>query len=180
MGCALYTVSCSLHQLYRHAWVFVYPSTAFIHYTPYCTSLQGMDRFMALLKSKARPLTYLNQLVTGPAYAGLVRAYVRAINEGAVPQLVTAWQGVARAENERALDAAVAAYRREFKETTDDQKLYEEHQVTMKGWVQASTAQCCVLSATSWAVWVVFVVLFVHCNSIYWTVLWIEARHFTT
>lgn len=30
--------------------------------------------------------------MTGPVLAGLVEAYVKAINEGAVPTIATAWQ----------------------------------------------------------------------------------------
>jgi len=72
----------------------------------------GMDSLATALKQKAvrRPLAVHGQLVPGPALAGLVRAYVQAINGGAVPQLVSAWAGVARQECGRALEAGKQAY----------------------------------------------------------------------
>ena len=51
-----------------------------------------MEDLMALLRSKAQPLAVAGQLVSGRAYAQLASAYVDALNRGAVPQLVTAWQ----------------------------------------------------------------------------------------
>jgi hypothetical protein len=53
---------------------------------------QGMDDFLGLLRSKAHPLQFSGQMVTGRVYAQLAEAYVTALNQGAVPQLVTAWQ----------------------------------------------------------------------------------------
>jgi hypothetical protein len=47
---------------------------------------------MALLRGKAHPLAVAGQPLSGRAYAQLAGAYCDAINGGAVPQLVTAWQ----------------------------------------------------------------------------------------
>lgn len=52
---------------------------------------------MALLRGKAHPLVYAGTVVSGRVYAQLAGAYVDAINAGAVPQLVTAWQARTRA-----------------------------------------------------------------------------------
>jgi len=52
---------------------------------------------MAMLRAKALPLQVSGQMVSGAAYSQLAEAYVTALNQGAVPQLVTAWQGIARA-----------------------------------------------------------------------------------
>jgi Guanylate-binding protein, C-terminal domain len=41
---------------------------------------------------RARPKKIGAHLVTGPALAGLVEAYVAAINQGAVPTIATAFQ----------------------------------------------------------------------------------------
>jgi hypothetical protein len=56
---------------------------------------------------------------------------------GAVPQLVTAWQGVSRAETQKAFDEAAAAYSQRFTPDLDgsgsaveEQQLYEQHQVS--------------------------------------------------
>jgi hypothetical protein len=59
---------------------------------------KGMDELMGLLRSKAHPLQFNGQVVSGRVLGQLAEAYVTAINQGAVPQLVTAWQGIARAE----------------------------------------------------------------------------------
>jgi hypothetical protein len=53
---------------------------------------QGMDDLLALLRSKARPLAVGGQLVSGRALGQLAGAYVDALNQGAVPQMLTAWQ----------------------------------------------------------------------------------------
>jgi uncharacterized membrane protein YgcG len=53
---------------------------------------RGMGDLLALLRGKSQPLRYGGTSVTGRAYAGLARAYCDALNQGAVPQLVTAWQ----------------------------------------------------------------------------------------
>ena len=76
--------------------------------------VDGVGRLAALLFARAAPKRIGAQLVTGPALAGLARAYVAAINAGAVPTISTAWQGVADAECRRAAAAAEEAYRREF------------------------------------------------------------------
>ena len=51
-----------------------------------------MDDLMALLRSKAHPLAFNGTLVSGRVLSQLATAYVDALNQGAVPQLVTAWQ----------------------------------------------------------------------------------------
>jgi hypothetical protein len=83
---------------------------------------QGMDDLARRLKDKAlrRPLAVHGALVSGPALAGLVRAYVDAINGGAVPQLVSAWAGVARQECAKAVELGTAAYGREWREPALD------------------------------------------------------------
>jgi hypothetical protein len=47
---------------------------------------------MALIFRRAVPKRFGAQFVTGPVLAGLVHAYVNAINQGAVPTIATAWQ----------------------------------------------------------------------------------------
>jgi hypothetical protein len=64
---------------------------------------------------------------------------------GAVPQLVTAWQGVSRAETQKAFDDAAAAYAQRFTPDLDssgsaveEQQLYEQHQVRLLLWMTAA------------------------------------------
>ncbi|GLI70685.1 hypothetical protein VaNZ11_015625 [Volvox africanus] len=71
---------------------------------------QGVKDLMALIFQRTVPKRFGLQLMTGPVLAGLVEAYVAAINHGAVPTIATAWQGVAESECRRACDAAEAAY----------------------------------------------------------------------
>ena len=51
-----------------------------------------MKRLTDLIFSRAVPKHVSHQVITGPALAGLTEAYVKAINDGAVPTIVTAWQ----------------------------------------------------------------------------------------
>ena len=65
--------------------------------------------FLETLQAKARPLAVGGARLSGRAYATLAAAYADALNGGAVPRLATMWEGVARAETQRAFDAAAAA-----------------------------------------------------------------------
>eukprot|EP00976_Prorocentrum_cordatum_P020614 418676-Prorocentrum_minimum.AAC.1 len=70
------------------------------------------------------------QVLTGPALAGLIRAYVGAINAGAVPTIATAWQSVVEQECRRAGAAAVARYEAAFDAVhvgTDEAELAAAH-----------------------------------------------------
>ena len=61
-----------------------------------------------------RPKAVAGCALSGGAYAQLLRAYVRSINDGAVPHIHAAWASVAAAECERAAAAAVDAHAREL------------------------------------------------------------------
>ena len=72
----------------------------------------------------------LSQVLTGPALAGLITAYVGAINAGAVPTIATAWESVMEQECRRAAAAAVQQYERAFDVATvgaDDSQLAAAH-----------------------------------------------------
>ncbi|PNH10976.1 Interferon-induced guanylate-binding protein 1 [Tetrabaena socialis] len=71
---------------------------------------KGVKDLTSLIFQRAQPKRFGSQLMTGPVLAGLVGAYVGAINGGAVPTIATAWQGVAESECRRGCDAAEAAY----------------------------------------------------------------------
>ncbi|KAL4431144.1 hypothetical protein ABPG75_006400 [Micractinium tetrahymenae] len=91
---------------------------------------EGLHRLTQIIFSKAQPKRLGSQILSGPMLAGLTEAYVTAINNGAVPTIATAWQGVAEAESRRAADAAVAAYTSTFKEDVpaEESALDAEHQ----------------------------------------------------
>ncbi|GFR45088.1 hypothetical protein Agub_g6464 [Astrephomene gubernaculifera] len=71
---------------------------------------RGVKELTNMIFSRANPKRFGSQLMTGPVLAGLVGAYVGAINHGAVPTIATAWQGVAEAECRRGCEAAEKAY----------------------------------------------------------------------
>lgn len=91
---------------------------------------QGVAKLVNLIFSKAQPKRFGNGFMNGPVLAGLVEAYVKAINEGAVPTIATAWQGVAESESRRAADAAEGKYKESFNASVnaDDKDLLSEHQ----------------------------------------------------
>lgn len=51
-----------------------------------------MADLTSLIFSRAHPKRFGSTFMTGPLLAGLVGAYVGAINQGAVPTIATAWQ----------------------------------------------------------------------------------------
>ena len=75
---------------------------------------KGLDAVTRRVFDLASPKRIGASVLTGPALAGLTRAYVAALNAGAVPTIATAWQGVAEQECRAAADTAEAAYRAAF------------------------------------------------------------------
>lgn len=91
---------------------------------------EGVSRLLKLLLSRAQPKRVGVAPVTGVMLAGLAEAYVAAINDGAVPTIATAWQGVAEAECRRAAAAAEEVYMREFDQEgtpADADALLQQH-----------------------------------------------------
>ncbi|KAK9868501.1 hypothetical protein WJX84_006010 [Apatococcus fuscideae] len=103
---------------------------------------KGMEHLTDLIFTKAQPKELGNQIITGPMLAALTKAYVDAINHGAVPTISTAWQGVAEAECRRAGDAAEEAYHKAFRRETsaDEASLDAEHQRCLNVAMQAFSA----------------------------------------
>ncbi|GIL52651.1 hypothetical protein Vafri_8448 [Volvox africanus] len=91
---------------------------------------RGVERLTATLNARAQPKRLGTQMLTGPLLAGLAAAYVKAINQGAVPTISTAWHSVAESECRAACYAAEDAYRAAFNPSTppDEQALTDEHQ----------------------------------------------------
>ena len=91
---------------------------------------EGLSKLTAMCFAKAQPKHVGRTIITGPMLAGLVSAYVDAINGGAVPNIATAWQGVAEAECRRAADAAEQEYHRVINHdvAADPESLLAEHQ----------------------------------------------------
>ncbi len=51
-----------------------------------------MEQLTDVIFMKAQPKELGNSIITGPMLAALTKAYVEAINKGAVPTISTAWQ----------------------------------------------------------------------------------------
>lgn len=89
----------------------------------------GVASLLKLILQKAQPKHLGTYVLSGPVLAGLTEAYVQAINDGAVPTIATAWQGVAEQECRLAADVAEAAYAAAFDEgvVPEEAALDEEH-----------------------------------------------------
>lgn len=94
---------------------------------------EGLSSLVDTCFARAQPKRIGNTVLNGPMLAGLVTAYVDAINHGAVPTIATAWQGVAESECRRAADAAEQAYRDTFNASVDADPtaLLAEHERAM-------------------------------------------------
>lgn len=53
--------------------------------------------------------------INGKIMASLLESYVEAVNNGAVPNINTAWEGVVEEERQRCYDKAVSEYKRGLK-----------------------------------------------------------------
>jgi hypothetical protein len=80
---------------------------------------QGLGDLVNLLFQRCRPKQVGNDVLNGPALAGMAKQYVAAINGGAVPAIATAWQSVAEAECRRAAEAGEVAYDAAFYPAAD-------------------------------------------------------------
>eukprot|EP00959_Pyramimonas_sp_CCMP1952_P401516 8413219-Pyramimonas_sp.AAC.1 len=79
---------------------------------------EGLAGLLHRILVQASPKAVGNTEMNGPMLAGLASMYVKAINEGAVPTIASAWQGVAESECRRALEAAERVYFEVFDTTT--------------------------------------------------------------
>ena len=71
----------------------------------------GVEKVYQKILDRVRPKRFGDRRLDGPMLADLVRVYAESINEGAVPTIATAWEGVARAQCEKAAGLARAKYR---------------------------------------------------------------------
>lgn len=60
--------------------------------------------------NKMRPKTMNNKVLTGAMYAELVRSYVSAINNGAVPNIENTWSLICKSECSKVMTAAIETY----------------------------------------------------------------------
>lgn len=72
---------------------------------------EGMSELRSLIFDSARPKTIDGKMLTGAMFGGLVRAYVKAINDGGVPTISSAWEGVSQQECLDAKNAGLVSYR---------------------------------------------------------------------
>lgn len=57
-----------------------------------------------------RPKTMNGKNLSGELYVGLMNSYVKAINEGSVPNIENAWTYICREQNEKAVEESLASY----------------------------------------------------------------------
>ena len=57
-----------------------------------------------------RPKTMNGKNLSGELYVGLMNSYVKAINEGCVPNIENAWTYICREQNEKAVEESLASY----------------------------------------------------------------------
>mmetsp|Transcript_35146 Transcript_35146/g.86193 ORF Transcript_35146/g.86193 Transcript_35146/m.86193 type:complete len:464 (-) Transcript_35146:1322-2713(-) len=96
-----------------------------------------LDATLKLLFARCRPKMVGSDVLNGPALAGMAKAYVAAINGGAVPAIATAWQSVAEAECRKAAEAGEVAYDAAFypaadASAADEAALLGEHTKAME------------------------------------------------
>ena len=71
------------------------------------------EQVMALRKKimeKMKPKTLNGRNLSGDMYLGLMSSYVKAINEGTVPNIENAWTYLCREQAEKAVDETIVAY----------------------------------------------------------------------
>lgn len=105
---------------------------------PYDDLREDFKKSMEVLQTTVfgalRPKSIDNKPLNGPMFAGLVSAYVSAINAGGVPTISSAWEGVSRQECIDAKEQAAKVYAAEIKEhcpsdnlPVDDELLHAVH-----------------------------------------------------
>lgn len=62
--------------------------------------------------SRMRPKMLNNKNLNGDMYAGLMVSYVKAINEGSVPNIENAWTYILKEQNEKAIEETMVSYER--------------------------------------------------------------------
>eukprot|EP01127_Copromyxa_protea_P018100 TRINITY_DN5623_c0_g1_i1.p1 TRINITY_DN5623_c0_g1~~TRINITY_DN5623_c0_g1_i1.p1 ORF type:complete len:705 (-),score=131.73 TRINITY_DN5623_c0_g1_i1:77-2191(-) len=73
--------------------------------------LAGMEELRHKILSTVEPKTVLGKTISGPGFLYLMEGYVEAINSGAVPDIQTTWDAVAKQENARQRDLIAEEYR---------------------------------------------------------------------
>jgi hypothetical protein len=63
-----------------------------------------------------RPKTMNGKNLSGELYIGLMNSYVKAINEGTVPNIENAWIYICREQNEKAVEEAMVSYEKMINE----------------------------------------------------------------
>ena len=106
---------------------------------------EGLTSLIDLINHRCQPKKVGSDILNGPALAAIAQAYVTAINEGAVPEIQTAWQNVAEAECRRVMENAESVYVKEFPGLADpcppeDAPLLHAHTQALKMAVAAFEA----------------------------------------
>jgi hypothetical protein len=110
---------------------------------PYDDLREDFKKSMEVLQTAVfgtlRPKSIDNRPLNGPMFAGLVSAYVSAINAGGVPTISSAWEGVSRQECIDAKEEATKVYATEVKERCPPDRLPLEDEVLQTAHIAAES-----------------------------------------
>ena len=82
-----------------------------------------MDLLRSKIFKRVKPKALNKRYITGASLLELCIAYTQAINKGSVPCIESAWTYVCQNENNRAIESAIMAYKKELKESLIDASL---------------------------------------------------------
>ncbi|KAK4760219.1 hypothetical protein SAY87_023350 [Trapa incisa] len=74
----------------------------------------GLDALTKFVFERTRPKQVGTTVMTGPFLVGIMESYLEALNNGAVPTIVSSWQSVEESECRRAFDMATEVYMSSF------------------------------------------------------------------
>ena len=100
----------------------------------------GMDALTNDILDTCRPKALNGRVLSGGMFVELCRAYIDALNKGAVPTIYNAWQSISELECLRAKEAAMEAYDSAFDREgvePDEASLQEMHTRAMKAAMRA-------------------------------------------
>lgn len=99
----------------------------------------GMTVLRNLIFQNARPKTIDGKMLSGAMFGGLVRSYVKAINEGGVPTISSAWEGVSQQECVEAKEKSLESYKSFLSDSMTQQPLPIDREALFEMHTKAST-----------------------------------------
>ncbi|CAO2824368.1 unnamed protein product [Amaranthus hypochondriacus] len=90
----------------------------------------GLDALTSFVFERTRPKQLGAMVMNGPMLAGLTQSFLDALNNGAVPTIISSWQSVEETECRRAYDKAAEIYMSSLEKSTapEEAALSEAHE----------------------------------------------------